>query len=151
MYLPDRYFAGLSKKARRTRKREIAFYGKKSFKDPAAYVGFKTDKGVSTRKSSYTARFQKLFPKAKTLKQKAVATGVPLTYLQKSYDRGLAAWRTGHRPGATQQQWGYARVHSFLTCGKTYRTTDSDLARAATTASPKAKHWFKSQCGPLRN
>jgi hypothetical protein len=27
----------------------------------------------------------------------------------------MAAWKTGHRPGATQQQWGYARVSSFLT------------------------------------
>ena len=39
----------------------------------------------------------------------------------------LAAWRTGHRLGASPQAWGYARVHSFATKGKTYYTTDKDL------------------------
>ena len=27
----------------------------------------------------------------------------------------MAAWKSGHRPGAGQEQWGYARVNSFLT------------------------------------
>jgi len=33
----------------------------------------------------------------------------------------------GHRPGASPQAWGYARVHSFATKGKTYYTADKDL------------------------
>ena len=41
----------------------------------------------------------------------------------------MAAWRTGHRPGASQQAWAYARVSSFLTKGKTYYTADADLAK----------------------
>ena len=53
----------------------------------------------------------------------------------------MAAWRTGHRPGATQQQWGYARVHSFLLCGKTYFSTDSDLVREAKKTGSAAKWW----------
>jgi hypothetical protein len=52
----------------------------------------------------------------------------------------MAAWRTGHRPGATQQQWGYARVHSFLLCGKTHYTTDSDLVKDS-----KGNPWWKKQ------
>jgi hypothetical protein len=146
MYLPEKYFKGLSKSKRKTRKREMKRFGAKSHKNKSAYTGFATDKGVKTRKSSYTEKFQRLFPKAKSLKAKAKATGVPLRYIQKSYDRGMAAWRTGHRPGATEQQWGYARVHSFLTCGKTYETTDSDLAREAKEKSTKAAKWWKSQC-----
>ena len=63
-----------------------------------------------------------------------------------SYNRGMAAWRTGHRPGATEQQWGYARVHSFLLCGKTYHTTDSDLVRKAKKDSKTAKKWWETQC-----
>jgi hypothetical protein len=70
-------------------------------------------------------------------------TGVPVRFLRESYNRGLAAWRTGHRPGATQQQWGYARVHSFLLCGKTARTTDSDLRREAIASSAGAKRWYR--------
>jgi hypothetical protein len=55
----------------------------------------------------------------------------------------MAAWRTGHRPGASQQQWGYARAASLLTCGKTYRTTDADLVRKAN----KSTNWFRKTCG----
>ena len=97
-----------------------------SWKSAKAYVGFKTDKGVRTKQSSYTQRWKAKFPDAKSLPEKAKASGVPLRFIRKSYNRGMAAWRTGHRPGATQQQWGYARVHSYLLCGKTYHTTDSD-------------------------
>jgi len=146
MYLPEKYFKGLSKTKKASRKREMKKYGSKHWKDPAAYVGFKTDKNVKTKSSSYTKKFYKLVPNAKTLKQKAEKTGVPLKYIKESYNRGLAAWRTGHRPGATEQQWGYARVHSFLTCGKTYKTTDSDLAREAKKASKSAAAWWKKTC-----
>lgn len=100
-----------------------------SHKDPKAYRPFATDKGAKTKKSKYTANFTRKYPKAKSLAAKAKATGVPLRYIKQVYNRGLAAWRTGHRPGATQQQWGYARVHSFLTKGKTYYTADSDIAK----------------------
>ena len=57
----------------------------------------------------------------------AKATGIPLKTVKTIYNRGLAAWRTGHRPGASPQAWGYARVHSFATKGKTYYTADKDL------------------------
>jgi hypothetical protein len=143
MYLPTKYFQGLSKTKKAQRKREIKHFGAKDFRDPGAYVGFKTDVGVKTHESKYTRRFRRLFPAARSLQQKAAATGVPLSALRASYNRGLAAWRTGHRPGATQQQWGYARVDSMLTCGKTYRTTDSDLVRAAKRKSRTARDWFK--------
>ena len=86
------------------------------------------------------------FPNARSLQEKAAATGVPVRYLKESYDRGMAAWRTGHRPGATQEQWGYARVHSLLLCGKTYRTTDSDIARRASQTSKSARAWFTKTC-----
>jgi hypothetical protein len=142
-YLPKKYFAGLSSRKKTQRRKEIAKFGSMSWKDPKAYVGFKSDKGVKTRKSGYTADFKRLFPDAKSLKEKSDATGVPLKYIQESYDRGMAAWRTGHRPGATQQQWGYARVHSMLMCGKTHYSTDSDLVREAKKASASARQWFQ--------
>ena len=144
MYSPQKYFKGLSAKKKTQRKSEIRKFGALSWKNPKAYVGFKTNKGVKTKQSNYTQRWYRKFPKAKSLKQKSQATGVPLTYIKKSYNRGMAAWRTGHRPGATQQQWGYARVHSFLLRGKTYQTTDSDLAKAAKASSEKARKWWGS-------
>ena len=114
-----------------------------SWKNPKAYVGFKTNIGVKTKKSSYTKAWKKLFPEATSLEQKAKATGVPLKYIKESYNRGLAAWRTGHRPGATAQQWGHARTSSLLLCGKTYHTTDSDLVHSAKQRSARARKWWK--------
>lgn len=64
------------------------------------------------------------------LKNKAEESGVPIGILRAVMRRGLAAWKSGHRPGATQQQWGYARVNSFLTKGEgTWGGADKDLAK----------------------
>jgi hypothetical protein len=144
-YWPYKYHAGLSKTKNKTRKAEAKRFGAKHWKDPAAYVGFKTDRGIKTRKSSYSAKWERRFPGVKSLEDRAAATGVPVRFLRECYNRGMAAWRTGHRPGATEQQWGYARVSSFLLCGKTHYTTDADLVKEAAAASKKAAAWFK-QC-----
>ena len=142
MYYPERYYRGLSATKKKERAREIKRFG--SMTSPAAYVGFRTDRGVTTRPSRYSRAWEKRFPGVKSLSDRAKKTGVPVRFLQESYDRGMAAWRTGHRPGATQQQWGYARVSSLLLCGKTYHTADADIVRRAISASPSAKHWFSS-------
>ena len=71
---------------------------------------------------------ESLFEDSETgLKKKASETGISYGILKKVYDRGVAAWRTGHRPGTTPSQWGYARVNSFATGGKTRTTADADL------------------------
>jgi hypothetical protein len=139
---PGKYYAGLSKRKATRRRGEITRRAKKSWLDPSAYLPFATDKGVKTKSSGYTASWKRRFPKASSLEAKAKATGVPLKYIRQCYNRGLAAWRTGHRPGATQQQWGYARVHSFLMRGKTYHTTDADIVKAAKAASEGARAWW---------
>lgn len=139
---PLRYFSGLTKIQKTMRNKEIKKFGSMHWKDPKAYVGFKTDKYGKRKTSNYTQKFRKQFPEAKSLKEKASATGVPEKYLRESYNRGLAAWRTGHRPGATEQQWGYARVHSLLMCGKTRYTADADIVKRAKSKSMKAKKWF---------
>jgi hypothetical protein len=145
MYWPKRYYRGLSKKKQSLRKKEIKKFGSMSWKNPKAYVGFKTDKGVKTKSSSYTKSWNKLFPEAKSIKERADATGIPEEFVKQSYNRGLAAWRTGHRPGATPQQWGYARASSFALCGKTHYGPDADLVRKAKAKSKKARKWF-SRC-----
>lgn len=129
MYWPEKYSKGLTRKQNQQRKRSATRRTKMSFKHPKAYVPFKSDKGVKTRKSSYTERFHRKYPDAKSIPEIAKATGISKSILDKVYDRGMAAWRTGHRPGASQQAWGMARVHSFVMKGKTWRTADADLAR----------------------
>ena len=142
-YHPYKYYAGLTRKQAAERKKEIEKYGALGWKNPKAYVGFKTDKYGKRKTSSYTMKFRRLFPNARSLTQKAKATGVPHKFIKTVYNRGLAAWRTGHRPGATEQQWGYARVHSYLLCGKTHYGPDSDQVRAARSQSRSARSWFK--------
>jgi hypothetical protein len=63
------------------------------------------------------------------VKKKAAKSGMPYGILMKVYNRGMAAWRTGHRPGTTPQQWGMARVNSFVTKSSgTWGKADKDLA-----------------------
>jgi hypothetical protein len=67
----------------------------------------------------------------KALKDKAAKSGISYSILKQVYNRGMAAWKGGHRPGATPQQWALARVNSFLTGGKTRHTADADLWKKA--------------------
>lgn len=53
----------------------------------------------------------------KALKNKAEKTGAPMGALRAIYNKGLAAWRTGHRPGVSQHQWAMGRVNSVLAGG----------------------------------
>jgi nicotinic acid mononucleotide adenylyltransferase len=65
----------------------------------------------------------------KSLADKAKKSGMPKSILRQVYNRGVAAWRTGHRPGTTPEQWGHARVNSFITKSSgTWGKADKDLA-----------------------
>jgi len=76
----------------------------------------------------------------KALKKKAEESGAPIGIIRAVMRRGMAAWKSGHRPGAGQEQWGYARVNSFLTGGEgTWGKADSDLAKEARDAGFKPK------------
>ena len=68
--------------------------------------------------------------KIAALVKKAKKSGMPYSILKKVYDRGMAAYKTGHRPGATPQQWALARVNSFTTKSSgTWGKADKDLAK----------------------
>ncbi len=62
-----------------------------------------------------------------SISAKAEKSGISVGTLRKVYNRGVAAWNSGHRPGTTPQQWGHARVNSYINKGKTYHTADKDL------------------------
>ena len=92
------------------------------------------------------------------LAAKAKKSGVSLSTLKTVYKRGVAAWNSGHRPGTTPQQWGMARVNSYITKGKgTYGGADKDLHEDArldkkeyykgmsdSTAKARVAHWKKA-------
>ena len=60
---------------------------------------------------------------------KSKASGISVGTLKKVYQRGVAAWKTGHRPGTTPSQWGHARVNAFISKKKKGGLNhDKDLA-----------------------
>lgn len=139
IYTPLKYFSGLKTKSEiRSRFNEIKKKRYSSVNDNKNYKPFQTDidqktkRYKSTTKSKYTLAFEKHFgPNYKSLEAKAEITGIPYTILKKVYDKGRAAWRTGHRVGANENQWGYARVHSFITLGCTVFSADFYLFKEA--------------------
>lgn len=146
-FWPPKYYRGLTRKNQEKRKKEIQQHSRIHWTDPKAYKPFKTDIGRKTRKSSYTAEWNRRFPEAKSLEERAKVTGVPVRFLKEVFDRAMAAWRTGHRPGiVSPQAWTYPRVSSFLLCGKTHYTADADLVREAKRVSPKARKWWDDVC-----
>ena len=78
----------------------------------------------------------------KALKAKSEKSGVSVGILSKVYDRGMAAWKTGHRPGTTPQQLALARVNSFLTGGGA-RKADNDLWQQAKKQKAAKKEEFE--------
>jgi hypothetical protein len=78
--------------------------------------------------------------KIEGLVKKSEKSKMPYGILKKVYDRGMAAWKTGHRPGTTPQQWAFARVNSFITKSSgTWGKADKDLAKQVTGEQVESK------------
>ena len=103
------------------------------------------EKGAPTKEALKAAQNEEIeydidLEESAGLAKKSKASGISLSVLRKVYNRGVAAWRTGHRPGTTPQQWGMARVNSYITKGKgTYHGADKDLREASLPEVPKDK------------
>ena len=140
---PAKYFAKDAEgdeMAKSTKQKRDAHFKKQAKKDDdtkSAYKPAPGDATAKTKPSKYTNKMKKLFPDlykemvdesaTKSLQKKADASGISLSILKKVFDRGVAAWKGGHRPGTTAVQWGHARVNSFISGGKTRTTGDADL------------------------
>ena len=136
---PAKYHSGLKKSTKQKRDAQFQKGADMSHKDPSAYPDKHAgDETAKTRTSKHTKKYHNMFGETyeltegskEALQKKADKSGIPYSILKKVYDRGMAAWRTGHRPGAGQEQWAYARVNSFITKGKgTWGKADADLAK----------------------
>ena len=149
--LPARYLAGLPRTLRKQRERELA-----ALRETEGYAEPPTDaiareRGL-VRESAYTtvAKRRGIEWRGTSANRAAAARNMArrvLRYygaggsgaegaavaeaIEASFDRGLAAWKTGgHRPGATGGQWAVARVNSLVLGGKTARTADRKLFAA---------------------
>ena len=135
---PAVYYKGLKKSTKDKRDAHFKKGAKMDDDNPAAYKPAPGDATAETKPSKHTKKFKQMYGESvkldedsKTaLKNKAEKSGMPYGILKKVYDRGIAAWRTGHRPGTTPQQWGMARVNSFVTKSSgTWGKADADLAK----------------------
>lgn len=137
------YYKGIkAKSTKQARARHFAKGAKMDDDNPAAYKKAPGDATAKTKPSVHTKRYKQMFGELKfedfnveegkadaALKKKADKSGMPLGILRKVFNRGVAAWRTGHRPGTTPTQWGLARVNSFVTKSSgTWGKADKDLA-----------------------
>jgi len=135
---PKKYVAGLSDKQKKSHDRHLAKQGKKSDSDKSAYKQSPADKVAKTKPSVHTKKYKQMFGEndvsldeaIKGLQKKAKKSGMPYSILKQVYNRGMAAWKGGHRPGTTPQQWAFARVNSFITKSSgTWGKADADLAK----------------------
>ncbi len=129
------YYAGLSASTSAKRKAHFNKFGNMDDKNPDAYEPAPGDANAETKLSKYTKAFKNQFGEEAldegkmntAIKNKAEKSGIAYSILKQVFDRGVAAWKTGHRPGTTPPQWGLARVNSFIVGGKTRTTADADL------------------------
>jgi len=133
---PKKYVSGLTDKQKKAHDRHLEKQGKKSDSDKSAYKQSPADKVAKTKPSKHTNKFKQMYgedylnEKIAGLEKKAKKSGMPYSILKKVYDRGMAAWKGGHRPGTTPQQWAFARVNSFTTKSSgTWGKADKDLAK----------------------
>ena len=134
---PKKYYKTLDKDTKK--KRADFFKNRPSYKksdDDDDYKAAPGDKKAKTKPSTFTKKFKKMYGEdmsldeaIKGIQNKAKKTGMPYSILKQVYNRGMAAWKGGHRPGTTQQQWAFARVNSFVTKSSgTWGGADKDLA-----------------------
>jgi len=146
------YGKGLSKSTKAKRQAQFNKQAKLDDDDPKAYKPAPGDARSKTKLSKHTIAYRKKFgefveigkaaddhkkdtpgqlneKQIAGLKKKAEKSGIPYGILKQVFNRGMAAWKTGHRPGATPHQWAFARVNSFITKSKgTWGGADKDLA-----------------------
>lgn len=128
--IPKKYLKGLNREEMVIAAREIDKGYKYDVNDPKAYEDWKSDikakaRGYKTVPSKYKKKFIEMYgplpEKGKFLDKMAKATGIKKSILKKVYDKGLAAWATGHRVGVLPHQWATGRVYSFVTLGNTVK------------------------------
>ena len=128
--IPKKYLKGLNREEMAIAAREIDKGYKYDVDDPKAYEEWKSDikakaRGYKTVPSKYKKKFIEMYgplpEKGEFLDKMAKATGIKKSILKKVYDKGLAAWATGHRVGVAPHQWATGRVYSFVTLGNTVK------------------------------
>lgn len=100
---------------------------------------------VETYRNKFNKKYKFPLNASHSKKEISELTGIPMSILNKVYDRGVGARKTnpqsvrrvsdGKKVGGkslkgkmSAQQWAMARIYSFVMKGRTYHTADKDLA-----------------------
>jgi hypothetical protein len=175
LFLEKKYNKKYLTKDSKAMKKEIDKHSKKKDDDASAYGKWEADykkgdtsskgKRHETKESPATKAYKKKYGKKnesvsksdvvetinedaksdKALKNKAEDSGISYSILKQVYNRGMAAWKTGHRPGANQNQWAMGRVNSFITGSGGARTADDDLWKKAKKSKERTKNAKKNK------
>jgi hypothetical protein len=142
--LPDSYKKGLTEEeqdiAKKEAKETMAKAQSSKVSSKELYKDWESDKRFRKRqksipKSPATKAYEDMFAESsgtdKALLNKSKKSGIPLGILKQVFKRGMAAWRSGHRPGVAPQQWALGRVNSFITGKGGARKADNDLWKKA--------------------
>jgi len=97
--------------------------------DAPQFKGKSKEKRKDMAIAAFKSKEESMNESNEGLKNKAEKSGISYSILKQVYNRGLAAYKGGHRPGTTAPQWAMARVNSFITKGSgTWGKADKDLA-----------------------
>ena len=118
--VPKRYIPkGLTKKDKK-KQREMLKKSRKMYKKGKYYTRKKV-KSFKSKKSSHITKAQKIYKIDKIYPGKELSnkTGCSIDALKKIVKKGEGAYfSSGSRPNQTAQSWGYARLASAITGGK---------------------------------
>jgi len=124
---PKKYLKGLNSLEKAIAMKEIDKGYKYDMNDPKAYEFWVSDikataRGYKTVPSKYQKKFVQMYgplpEEGDFLTKVSKATGIKKEILKQVHDKGLAAWRIGHRPGVQPHQWASGRVYAFVTKAK---------------------------------
>jgi len=122
MTQPKKYTDGLNRRDKKKQMRSLNRSRKayKTKRGKKKYYKRPKLKSFKEKKSSWTTKFQKKYPEAKTITQIAKATGIPRKALLAVKKKGMGAYySSGSRPNQTPQSWGMARMYSYILGGPT--------------------------------
>jgi len=90
---------------------------------------------VDTYKNKFNRKYKQPLSQPNSKADISRLTKIPVSILDQVYYRGIGAFKTNRaavRPSVkSAEQWGYARIYSFVMGGKTQKTADADLWKKA--------------------
>jgi hypothetical protein len=112
------------------KKKQLKSIKSGSFEDRPKLKTFKSKRSKQT--IAFDKKYGDRLKKMKGGKSKqniSKLTGIPVIALNKVYDRGLSAYKSGSRPNQTPNSWATARMYSYITGIGGSRKSDADITK----------------------